>query len=314
MAQHIALVELHLHLEGSIYPSDAIILAKKHKTVFNFEAYHHLGFENFLKHFGSVVSLLKDEEDFALVLYNHLKRMKRWGVVYAEIRISPSVWEHYGLDVEKIARFIFSLNYQNFLKYNFIIEAVRHWDGKLLERDFNLALKYKDKVRAFGIGGNENIAPIKNFKFLFEECKKNGLKFIPHSGENSSAGEVIDAIELGAKRIGHGIRSSESIRAIKKIIERNVHLEICPTSNYATLAVEKNKIHPLNIFCEEGVSFSISTDDPGLFLTTMKKEMYITKKILKKGDEFIFKIQKEALKSSLLNKKEKDFFYTRFFS
>lgn len=311
---NVPLVELHLHLEGSIYPSDGLILAKKNKVVLGSEIYQHSSFENFLKHFGSAVSLLKEKEDFAFVLNNHLRRMKRWGVIYAEIRISPSVWEHYGLDVEETAKFIFSLDFEKILSHNFIIDAVRHWDLKLLERDFNLALRFRAKVRGFGIGGNENLARIKDFKFLFEECKKNGLEFIPHSGETSSADEVIEAVELGAKRIGHGIKSFKSEYAINKLKEKNVHLEICPTSNYATLAVKKNKIHPLKVFYEKGVSFSISTDDPGLFLTTLRKEIFLASKNLNNPKEFIFKMQKEALKASLLNKKEKDYFYTNYFS
>ncbi|MCX7829692.1 MAG: hypothetical protein N2445_01330 [Acidobacteria bacterium] len=300
-----ALIELHLHLEGSIYPSDALFLCRKNNIKFNKGTFRHSNFEDFLKHFGEAVSLLKDKEDLAFILQNHLKRLNKWGVVYAEIRISPSVWEFCGLNPEKTADLLFSLNF-NDLMVNFIVESVRHWDKKLLERDFDLALKHKDKVKAFGIGGNEMVAPIENFKFLFEECSKKGITFIPHCGEVSDSNEVLKAVDFGAKRIGHGIKSIESKNVIEKLKDSKVHLEICPTSNYMTGAIEYGEPHPLKHFYEKGVNFSVSTDDPGLFLTTLKKELFLAQQFLSNKNGALIKMQKEALKASLLNKKEKE--------
>lgn len=275
--------------------------------------YRHSNFESFLKHFGDAVSLLKDKEDLAFILQNHLKRLKRWGVVYAEIRVSPSVWERFGLKAEESAEFLFSMNFDQIIKHNFIVDAVRQWDKKLIERDFNIALRHKDKVKAFGIGGNEIPAPIENFKFLFDECAKNGIVFIPHCGEVSSANEVLKAIEYGAKRIGHGIKSFRSKTVMRKLKENDVHLEICPTSNFATGAVETKSSHPLKILYENGVKFSVSTDDPGLFLTTIKKELFFAEKMLENQNEALLKIQKDALKASLLTPKEKEFILTKYY-
>ncbi|MFB3851085.1 MAG: hypothetical protein ACE14Q_04060 [Acidobacteriota bacterium] len=308
-----ALIELHLHLEGSIYPSDAIYLCQKDKIPFNNNMYRHSNFEIFLKHFGDAVSLLKDKEDLVFILQNHLKRLKRWGVVYAEIRVSPSVWERFGLNAEESAKYLFSSNLDPIIKHNFIVESVRHWDKESIERDFNIAIKYKNKVKAFGIGGNEILAPIEDFKFLFEECSQNGIVFIPHCGEVSSADEVLKAIEYGAKRIGHGIKSSQSEIVMNKLKENDVHLEICPTSNLLTGAVKRNSPHPLKTFYDYSVKISVSTDDPGLFLTTMKKELFFAEKMLENQSEALLKIQKDALKASLLTPKEKEFILTKYY-
>jgi len=276
--------------------------------------FFHKDFESFLKHFGVSVSLLKEKEDLAFILQNHLKRLKSWGVVYAEIRISPSVWEYFGLNAEETAKFLFSLNFDNCPKFNFIVESVRHWDIKLLERDFLIAVKNKERVKGFGLGGNEILAPIEQFQFLFEECKKNGIAFIPHCGEVSSSDEVLKAVEYGAKRIGHGIKSYKSEMVMRELKESNVHLEICPTSNFITGAVEKNSVHPLKIFYEKGIEFSVSTDDPGLFLTTIKKELFFAGKLLEDKNEALLKIQKDALKASLLTQKEKEIIFTKYYA
>lgn len=301
-----SLVELHLHLEGTIYPKEALYLSQKNKIPFSENIFSHNSFEDFLRHFGKAVSLLKEKEDFALILNNHLKRLKKWGVIYAEIRISPSVWEYFGLNSEEIAKFIFSLNFDNCPKFNFIIESVRHWETKFLEKDFLMAVKNREKVKGFGLGGNEILAPIENFKFLFTECKKNRIEFIPHCGEVTSADEVLKAVDFGAKRIGHGVKSVESGSVIKRVREENVHLEICPTSNYALGVIKQNSEHPLKEFYRRGIKFSISTDDPALFKTTLKKELFLTEKTLNFEKDCIFKIQKDAIHASLMNSSEKE--------
>lgn len=307
------LIELHLHLEGSIYPSDALYLAKKNNLSFSLLNYKFDSFNGFLKSFGKIASLLREKEDFAYILSRHLKRLERMGVIYCEIRISPSVWQYWGLNVEEIFNFLVSYEPDSKVKYYFIVEAVRQWDKSLLERDFLLSLSAKGKVKAFGLGGDETIAPIENFSFLFEECYKNGLTFIPHSGESSSEKEVLNSIEMGAKRIGHGVMAYKDLNVMNKLKDRKVHLEICITSNVKNKLFESYDKHPLKIFYKEGIDFSISTDDPGIFLTTMKKEIFYLKRILKVDEDKVREIQKRALLSSLLNEEEKNHFLMKYF-
>lgn len=314
MKKNSPLIELHLHLEGSVYPFQLIKLCDKYGVLPDLSVYYHKNFNNFLSNFGKIVSLLREKEDFAQILKMHLKNLERQGVVYAEIRISPSVWQYFGVDKFEVVDFLINQSINTSVKHYFIIDCVRQWDKSFICSDFELALKHKDKIRGISIGGDELEKPIKEFTFLFDECKKAKLNFIPHCGEISNWQEVLNAVKMGVRRIGHGIKSVEDKNLLKILKEENVHLEICPTSNYKTFAISNSEIHPLTELYKSGVSFSISTDDPGLFLTTLKKELYIaTKMVGKEGQELVFKSALESLKHSLLTDKEKEYFLRRYF-
>jgi adenosine deaminase len=307
------LIELHLHLEGAVYPPDALKLSRGSVRELS-RLYRHQDFKDFLTHFGKIVSFFKSREDIAFLLETHLKRLESQGCVYAEFRISPSVWEHYGLDAGSTAEYILGLDFPGAVKFNFIIEAVRQWDRALIERDLTLALKHKDKVRGFGLGGDEIKAPLAGFSWLAEECGKNGIMFIPHAGEVSGAEEVLTAVAMGVKRIGHGIKAAESAEACRVLKEEQVHLEVCPTSNIKTGAVKETEVHPLKWLRERNVPFSVSTDDPGLFLTTLRKELYTASRIAGLDGKGIISLQLEALRASLLTDAEKENLKFLFFS
>jgi adenosine deaminase len=305
------LIELHLHLEGAVYPSDALRFSGLGYDEIG-PLYRHKDFSDFLSHFGRIASFLKSREDFARLLENHLKRLKTGGCVYAEFRLSPSVWDYFGLDAEETLGYILGLRFPWAPEYRFIVEAVRQWDTALIERDLKLALMHKDKVRGFGLGGDEIKAPVENFSALSEECAKNGIALIPHAGEVGSSEQVWKAVRLGAKRIGHGIRSADDKELCGILKEENIHLEICPTSNYKTGAVKEGAIHPLSVLHERRVPFSISTDDPGIFLTTLRKELHAASKAASLGRKELAALQMEALRASLLAPAEKERLKTSF--
>ncbi len=192
------------------------------------------------------------------------------------------------------------------IEHCFIVESVRHWEKDLAERDLALALGMKGRIRGFGIGGDEAAAPVSGFSWAAEECRKNGIAFIPHAGEVCGTGEVAAAVDMGARRIGHGIRAVDDPDLCARLAREHVHLEVCPTSNLRTGAVKKGEIHPLRALWERGVPFSVSTDDPGLFLTTLEDEMDLASSIGGFGEAGIAAVTGEALNGALLGRAEKD--------
>ncbi|WP_405231421.1 adenosine deaminase [Lentisalinibacter salinarum] len=104
---------------------------------------------------------------------------------------------------------------------------------------------------------------------LVEKARVAGLHFTTHAGEEptpDAAQQVRDAIEvLGAERIGHGIHIVRDPAVMEFVIERDVLLEVCPTSNWLTSAVPSTAEHPIRRLMEAGVPVSINSDDPGLF-------------------------------------------------
>jgi len=298
------LIELHLHLEGAVYPSDASAFSGEPSREL-MRLFRHSGFNDFLKHFGKVASFFRSGDDLLLLLERHLKRIRSQGCVYVEFRVSPSVWEHFGMDARATMDKLVSFKAPG-VEFNFIVEAVRHWERGLLERDLALAVEHKGRVRGFGLGGDEIAAPVGLFTGLPEECRKEGIAFIPHAGEVAGPGEVLKAVEMGAKRIGHGIGAAGSEEICARLREEGIHLEVCPTSNFKTDAVKEGDIHPLKLLLERGVPFSVSTDDPGLFLTSLPKELRLARRIAEPWVLDIGALQREALRASLLSPGEKE--------
>ncbi len=272
-------IELHLHLEGAVTVGDALLLASKNKIagiddekVRNL--FVHGCLDEFLRHFGAVVGFLRSADDVVWLLNRLLKRLSRQRVAYAEIRVSPSVWERHGIDPEESLRALCSARLGAFTSHQFIVDGVRQWDKGLLERDLRLALGYRKRgVSGIGLGGDEKAAPAKLFSWLSDACEAERLPLLVHAGEASGPEEVADAIDiLRAKRIGHGVAAAADPALMARLAGQNVHLEICPSSNYATGAVPAGKPHPIGALVKNGVPCSISTDDPGLFSTSLAAE------------------------------------------
>ena len=89
---------------------------------------------------------------------------------------------------------------------------------------------------------------------------------------------------LGAERIGHGIAAAQDPALMAYLAEHQIALEVCPTSNIRTRSVPSLEEHPLPVLAAAGVPFSISSDDPPMFATTVTTEYEVTRRLLDLDD------------------------------
>ncbi len=271
-------VELHLHLEGALTPAEALGLARRGGAPVEVDAirslYRHESFSQFLAHFGQLVGYLREPRDVAWLLHRLLGRLKRQGVVYAEIRVSPSVWERHGLPARETFLALLGAREKGAVPCGLIVDGVRQWDRALLARDLDLATEFRGRgVAALGLGGDEAAAPAACFGDLASECRSRGVPLIPHAGEALGPEEVASALAmLSPPRIAHGIAAAGDPLVIEELVRRKVHLEVCPTSNLRTGVVRRAQDHPLGKLWSAGVSLSLGTDDPALFRTCLSRE------------------------------------------
>jgi adenosine deaminase len=115
------------------------------------------------------------------------------------------------------------------------------------------------------LGGDEVAFSARPFAPLFQRAKEAGLGITVHAGEWKGSENIIESIEhLGADRIGHGVRIIENSDVVRFVRDRNISLEICPTSNIQSGVVSSFLHHPLADLLDLGLSITINTDDPSI--------------------------------------------------
>jgi aminodeoxyfutalosine deaminase len=281
--------ELHLHLEGAIEPATAVELAARHGVRLTPEEvdarYSYVDFLGFLEAFKWVTSFLRDPADYALITERHAERLLQQNVRYAEVTLSIGVMLLRKQDAEANFAAIHEAAgpfERKGLKLRWVFDAARQFGHEQALEVARLAARLKSKdVVAFGMGGDELAAPAEAFRAAYDHAAAAGLHRLMHAGEIGGPKEIRDAVELlGVERIGHGIAVMHDRALAETLARAGVSLEICPTSNLRTGALARQlgraaasaEDHPVRSFLEHGPPFTLSTDDPAMFQTTLLDE------------------------------------------
>ena len=159
------------------------------------------------------------------------------------------------------------------LKANLILCCMRgEGNEKQNNETLELAKKYLVEdggVVAIDIAGAEALHPTSKYSDLFAKAREYGIPFTIHAGEADGPDSVKNAIEYGAKRIGHEVRSYEDPTVVELIKKEGVTLEMCPTSNRQTHAVEDMSKYPFMDYLNQGIKVTLNTDDMGIERTTL---------------------------------------------
>jgi len=289
--------ELHVHLEGAIPPGTALKLAHKYSQLGLIDDIERMqaailfrNYEDFRSYYQVCMQLIRSAEDFALVVYESGRDMRNQNIRYREVHIS--IYQHLHLwekdlrlqDVfdglvrgSQKAREDFDVEMQ----WIFGIPRHRHFsgpNGKFDPTIANTVLEYalqgrEHGVIGLGLAGNEVGAPPEPFKVVFQKAKRMGLRSIPHAGEMTGANSVRGAMnDLQADRICHGVRSIEDQKLVKELVECQIPLDICPTSNIRLNVYPAMQQHPFRELDELGVHVTINSDDPSILGSSLCDE------------------------------------------
>jgi adenosine deaminase len=278
-------VELHLHLEGAV-PAAALVRLSSRSVrpifpdVASVRARRHaLGSkEEFFGFYRDVCRQLRSPADYALVARGLVSRLVRENVRWAEVTVSPAVVEKIGLDwfdvQEALERVFERHEARGRGRVRVLLDFVRHWGPAAAERVLDLhAERPWPRAVGFGLGGDETAFAARDFADVYRRGRKAGLLPVVHAGEWAGPESVADALRfLRPVRIAHGIRAVEDPLLLKELARRGVVCDVCPTSNLRTGAVSRGAEHPLRRLLAAGVPVTLSTDDPGLFGTTLAGE------------------------------------------
>lgn len=280
-------IELHLHLDGALTVEIARKLAQLQGIALPTEEDAELermltvqpdcrSLNDFLKCFALPLSLMQTPEGLKEAVRLVADQIRSQGVLYAEIRFAPQLHRERGMTQESAVRAALEGLALTELKANLILCCMRGKGNEAEnEETLRLAVKYLVKdggVVAIDLAGAEALFPTKNYRELFAKAREAGVPFTIHAGEADGPESVRLAIEYGASRIGHGVRSREDPEVVKLLKERGVYLEMCPTSNLQTHAVENMAEHPFMDYLKQGLKVTINTDDMGIEGTTLAEE------------------------------------------
>ncbi|GAB3206502.1 adenosine deaminase [Marinactinospora thermotolerans] len=276
-------VELHVHLEGSMQPATLLELARKHgvddlpDTIEAIADYYEFrDFPHFIDVYINSVRTLRDESDFALLTRDVARRLAAQNVRYAEVHLS--LYNHLLRGVP--AQVVFAgvehgrieAEREHGIRLRWIPDFPGDYGVEAGERTLEAVLAHGPaSVVGLGIGGIE--VDRDPFADVYARARANGLHSLPHAGENGGPGRVWSAIRvLGAERIGHGIDSMKDPELVAYLRETQLPLDVSPTSNLRTRAVEAIGDHPLPRMVEEGLMVTLNSDDPPMFGTDLTNE------------------------------------------
>ncbi|MCQ6552538.1 adenosine deaminase [Streptomyces sp. C10-9-1] len=306
--------ELHVHHVGSASPRIVSELAARHPDSAVpqdpqalAEYFTFTDFAHFIEVYLSVVDLVRTPDDVRLLTYEVARDMARQNIRYAELTVTPFSSTRRGIEEKSFmaaiedARTAAEQDLGVVLRWCFDIPGEAGLEAA--EETARLAVDLRPEgLVSFGLGGPEIGVPRPQFKPYFDRARAAGLHSVPHAGETTGPETVWDALnELGAERIGHGTSSVRDASLLAHLAEHRIPLEVCPTSNIATRAVDDLERHPIREMVAAGVLVTVNSDDPPMFGTDLNSEYAVAAGLLGLDERGVAELAKNAVEASFLD-------------
>ncbi|WP_096305199.1 adenosine deaminase [Jatrophihabitans sp. GAS493] len=307
--------ELHVHHVGSASPQIVAELAARHEGSTPVPADEQLlasyftftDFAHFIEVYLSVVDLIRTPEDIWTLTHGVARDLAAQSVRYAELTLTPYSSIARGIaaqdycDAIEDARERAARDFGIQLRWSFDIPG----EAGLPSADVTLDVALRNRpagLISFGLGGPEIGVPRPQFEPYFTAARAAGLHSVPHAGESTGPESIWDSLRyLGAERIGHGIAAAGDPALMDYLIEHDIPLEVCPTSNVCTRSVPSLAEHPLPALVAAGVPVTINSDDPPMFSTTLNQEYSVAAQLLGLDAAGVTNLARAAVRYSFLD-------------
>ncbi|MDE1309595.1 adenosine deaminase [Vibrio aestuarianus] len=281
ITKNLPLTDLHRHLDGNIrtktilelgqqfnvkLPADNIEQLTPHVQIVEAEP----SLVAFLSKLDWGVAVLGDLDACRRVAYENVEDALNAQIDYAELRFSPYYMAmKHNLPLAGVVEAVVDgvrAGVRDFgIQANLIGIMSRTFGTEACQQELNAILTQKDNIVAVDLAGDELGQPGDRFISHFKQVRDAGLKVTVHAGEAAGAESMWQAIkELGAERIGHGVKAIHDPRLMDYLVEKRIGIESCLTSNFQTSTVDSLSLHPIKQFLEHGVLACLNTDDPAV--------------------------------------------------
>ncbi|RZI47298.1 adenosine deaminase [Rickettsiales endosymbiont of Peranema trichophorum] len=219
------------------------------------------------------------------VIYDAVSRAYRnYNITKLELRFCP-MWRNrqgeHDLDYIMIAS-LHALDKASIAFPEVKTGIILEFDRRLTKEQNTVILEKAIKYKGRGVVGIDIAGPrVPHFSYmdyveLYQEAIMQGLSTTIHAGEEGSADEMKSIVaNIPLHRVGHGVKAYTDLELMKMLVDRDITLEICPTSNLTLGIVDglREFKEIIRTFIKNDVKFTINTDGPILLNTDIKKEI-----------------------------------------
>jgi aminodeoxyfutalosine deaminase len=317
--------ELHLHLEGAVEPETLEELSRRHDASpldrgQIEQLYRYADFRGFLMAFKEVTARLRTAEDYELITYRLLERLRAENVLHAEVYISAGVCLWRGQDFPALFEGLERGRERGERDFGvsllWLFDAVRHFGPEAAQRVAEQAVAARARgfssVVGFGIGGDEAAAAPEMFRQVYAYAARHGLRRVAHAGESAGPASVLGALDaLGAERIGHGLNAGRDPGLVARLARQQVPVEVCVTSNLRTGCCPSLEQHPLRRYFDGGLKVTLASDDPAMFGTSLAREYQLAQQAFGFTDAELVRLARNSFEASFLPAGQKERFLQR---
>ena len=280
--------EIHLHLEGLISVETIWKLIQENDLNFDgiktkndlVKRFKVNSLDEFISLFINIIQAsFRKEQDIIYLLEDAQQYLFRNNIRHAEIFFAPSKFLQSGFNFSHMADILEAgarkIQEECNITVSYLIDVSRTFGIENAENNLDLVLANpRASIIGIGLGGSESSGPAEDYEAVFQRAIKNNLKVVAHAGEDVGPESIWNALNLlGAARIGHGISAIQDEKLIKLLKDRQIPLEICPTSNLFTKKfVSRIGDHPIKAFYQKGLNVTLNSDDPSLFGSELVEE------------------------------------------
>ncbi|OIN14318.1 adenosine deaminase [Oceanisphaera psychrotolerans] len=275
------LLDLHRHLDGNIRPATILELGQSFNmtlpaTTLGGLRPHVQVLDNapdlmsFLAKLDWGVKVLGSYDACRRIAYENIEDLQNAGIDYAELRFSPGYMAmSHRLDPQGVVEAVIDGVAAGSRDFGIPVKLIgimsRTFGQQACEQELAACLAHRDKLVAMDLAGDELGFPGDLFEDHFRRVRHAGLHVTVHAGEAAGSDSIWQAIrELGAERIGHGVKAVEDDTLLDYLAERRIGIETCLTSNLQTSTVAELHHHPIHRFLDRGIAVCLNTDDPAV--------------------------------------------------
>ena len=297
-------IDLHCHLDGSMTKKGIEKILEREVGISELQvSLECRSLAEYLEKFDLPLECIQTPEGLKESSKEFLLNLQGDNVKYVEVRFAPQLSITRGMNcttvMEAVLEGLKAAKEQCGIYYQVIACMMRHHS-----EETNLSM-LKDCREFLGEGlcavdlaGDEAGFPTRNFYELFQCAKKLDYPFTIHAGECGSVQSILDAVEMGARRIGHGIAMKGIPEVQKELAKKHIGVEMCPISNYQTKALRPGEVYPIREFANAGVPVTVNTDNRTVSNTSLGKEMKFLWEQFGISVEELYQYQKNALEAA----------------